>query len=388
MRGCYTTNKMKVRIEIDTNTFVRFWLVVIGFAFAILAIYSARTALILLGISFFLALALNPPVSFIAKHLPGESRVIGTAMAYVIVILLLGGFVFLVVPPILQQTAKFADTVPGLIDGATTQWQGLNQVVDKYHLQPQLEGAMNSIKNNTTSWAAHFGQNVLSGVGSVASTIASTLLVLVFSFLMLIEGPMWLQRLWGVYNDQERMEYHRNLVHKMYTVVTGYVTGQLTVSAIDAACAGIVVFILSLFFHAVPANLALPSVAIAFTLSLIPMFGATVGGALIAILIAFNDVTAAIIFAIYFIIYQQIENNFIGPTIQARRLELSPLAVLASVIVGVTVFGLAGGIISIPIAGCVKVLLEDYLERARKNRNRSERPLAKLVKKLQNEEEA
>jgi predicted PurR-regulated permease PerM len=100
-----------------------------------------------------------------------------------------------------------------------------------------------------------------------------------------------------------------------------------------------------------------------------------------------NDLTAGIIFAAYFIIYQQIENNFISPTIQARKLELSALTVLASVTIGFYVFGLVGGIISIPIAGCVKVLLEDYLARAKKNRVKSEKPLAKLVKKLQGEDE-
>ncbi len=378
---------MKVRIEIDTKTFVRFWLVVIGFAFAILAIYSASTALIMLGIAFFLALALNRPVSFLAKYLPGKSRVWPTAAAFTLVVILLVLFVVLVVPPIVQQTFKFAETVPNLIQTATTQWHGLNELIEKYHLQPQVNSALETIRNNTTSWAGSIGSNVLNGIGSIASLFVSGLFILVLTFLMLVEGPMWLNRLWGVYNDQDKMEYHRNLVHKMYHVVTGYVTGQLTVSGLGSLMSGLVVFILSLIFPNIPANLALPAIAIAFTLSLIPMFGATIGGVIISVLLAFNDLTAGIIFAAFFIIYQQIENNFISPTIQARKLELSALAVLASVTIGFYVFGLAGGIISIPIAGCVKVLLEDYLARAKKNRIKSERPLAKLVKKIQGEEE-
>jgi predicted PurR-regulated permease PerM len=60
--------------------------------------------------------------------------------------------------------------------------------------------------------------------------------------------------------------------------------------------------------------------------------------------------------------------------------------VLGAVTIGLDLFGLAGGIISIPIAGCLKVLLEDYLQRARKNRVRSEKPLVKLAKKLQGED--
>jgi predicted PurR-regulated permease PerM len=377
---------MKTRIEIDTKTFVRFWLVVIGFAFAILAIYSARTALTLIGIAFFLALALNAPVSYLAAHLPGRSRVGGTAIAYVLVIALLGAITFLVVPPIVQQTAKFSQSVPHLIDGVTTQWDGVSGIVEKYHLQPQVENVVNSVKHNASSWATDISKNLLSGVGSVAAGIASMILVLVLTFLMLVEGPMWLERLWGVYNNEERMKRHRKLVHSMYTVVTGYVTGQLIVSGIGATLAGLVVFMLSLFIPGVPSNLALPTVAIAFTLSLIPMFGATIGGVIISLLLLMNNVSAGIIFAIYFVVYQQIENNFIAPTIQSRKLELSALTVLVSVTIGLYVFGLAGGIISIPIAGCVKILLDNYLERAKESREKSERPINKLVNKIKGEE--
>lgn len=375
---------MKVKIEIDTRTFVRFWLVVIGFAFAILAIYSARTALIILGVAFFLALALNAPVSYLAKHLPGKSRVGGTLIAYVMVVALLSSFIFLVVPPIVEQTAKFVETVPQLVDSATTQWRGLGAVVDKYHLQPQVDSAVASIKNNSTAWAASLGQNLLSGLGSVLSLVVSGFLVLVLSFLMLVEGPTWLRRIWNVYTDSERMHRDRRIVSRMYNVVTGYVTGQLTVSAIGAILAGLMVFILSLFTN-VPANLALPTIAIAFILSLIPMFGATIAGILVSLLLLFNDVTGGIAFAIYFVIYQQVENNFISPTIQSKKVELSALVVLASVTIGLYMFGLAGGIISIPIAGCIKVLIDEYLEHAKKKRTHSEKPLTKLVKKLHGE---
>ena len=86
---------MKVRIEIDTKTFVRFWLVVIGFAFVILALYSARTALTIIGVAFFLALALNGPVSRLAKVLPDRSRTLSTAIAFTVVVAILAAVVFL-----------------------------------------------------------------------------------------------------------------------------------------------------------------------------------------------------------------------------------------------------------------------------------------------------
>jgi predicted PurR-regulated permease PerM len=141
--------------------------------------------------------------------------------------------------------------------------------------------------------------------------------------------------------------------------------GQLTVSTIGATAAGLFVFILSFIFPAVDSNLALPTAAITFILSLIPMFGATIGGILIAVLLALNSLPAAVIYIIYFIVYQQIENNLIAPHIQARRIDLSALMILAAVTIGLYMFGVIGGIIAIPIAGTVRILIEEFLENHR-----------------------
>jgi predicted PurR-regulated permease PerM len=351
---------MKVRIQIETETFVRFWLVIAGLALAALAVYSARSGLILLGAALFLALTLNGPVSKLATYLPGKSRVGSTAISFIVIVALLGGFVFLAVPPIIQQTAKFAETVPALIENAKASNGPIQHFIDQYNLQPQVDEAIANFKQNSSKWATSAGTNILSGIGSLFSVLAATFLVLVLAFLMLVEGPQWMKRVWGLYDDEKRMEYHRTVVQRMHRVVSGFMVGQLTVSSLGATFAGLAVFVLSLFFP-VPANLAIPIAALTFILSLIPMFGSTIGGTLSAILLAFNSVPAAIAYAVYFIIYQQIENNFISPTIQSKNLDLSPLAILAGLTIGLYMFGLVGGLISIPITGCVKILIEEYI---------------------------
>lgn len=373
---------MKVRIEIDTRTFVRFWLVVIGFAAAILALYNARTALLILGLSLFLALALNGPVTWLASRLPDRSRKLGTAISFTAVVAVLGAIIFLVIPPIVQQTAKFIDTAPEMVRNISDQWEGIGALVEKYQIQPQVDQAVESMKEDASRWVSGFGKGFISGVGSAFSLFAAAFLVLVLTFLMLVEGPRWMKRIWGLFQDQDKMERTRNVVNRMHNVVSSYVGGQLTVSGIDGLAAGAMVFLLSLIFPEVPANLALPAIAICFTLSLIPLFGATIAGALMAVLLAFNSLPAGIIFAIYFFIYQQVENNVIVPRIQSRQIELSPLAVLVAVTIGLYTFGILGGIISIPIAGSLKVLLEDYLEHSEKKRVESDKPLAKFVKKI------
>lgn len=374
---------MKVRIQIETTTFIRFWLVLAGFVLAALMIYSARTGLILVGTALFLALALNGPVTRIAKYLPGEGRVMSTAISYFLVVAFISTFLFLALPPIVQQTAKFAQTVPALVENATSNWKSLDHAIQEYNLQPQVDSALASLKENATTYASNVGSNLISGVGSVFGFFVSGFLVLVLTFLMLIEGPMWMSRLLGLYRDKEKMETHHKIFVRMAGVVSGYVTGQLTVSGIGAVFAGLAAFIISLLTPEMPSSLAIPVAAITFIFTLIPMFGSTIAAVLVAVLIGLNSWVAAIAYVIYFLIYQQIENNFISPVIQSKKLELSALIVLVAVTIGVYVFGIVGAIISIPIAGGLKVLVEEYFEHAKKKHKKAEKPLRKLAKKVE-----
>ncbi len=375
---------MKTKIDIDTRTFVRFWLVIFGIALAAFLLYKAQMGLIILGVSLFLALALNAPVSVISKRLPGKSRVGATAIAYVAVVVIIGAIVTLVVPSIIQQTAKVASTIPEVVESASHQWQGARDFLEQYGLQDQLDNALASVQSSASAWAGNVGKSLVAGIGSIFAGIAALILVLVLTFLMLIEGPTWLKRIWSLYQNKDRMHKHRHVLHRIYTVFSGYVVGQLTVSTIGATSAGLFVFALSFIFPEVDGNLAMPTAAITFILSLIPMFGATIGGVLIAVLLALNSIPAAIIYAIFFVVYQQVENNFISPHIQAKRIDLTPLMVLGAVTIGLYMFGVIGGIIAIPIAGSVRVLIEEFFvhrrsgEKSLKNDTR-----AKLIAKTE-----
>lgn len=377
---------MKVRIEIDTKTFVRFWLVVIGFGLAGLMIYSARDALMVLGTALFLALALNAPVRKLASWLPGKSRLGGTALAFMLLIIILTSVIWFVVPPLVQQSAKFAETLPGLVNGVNEQWHGLKGFVEQNGLQPQIDSLMNNIREQASSWAASFGANILGSIGSLASFLASAFLVLVLTFLMLLEGQEWMERLWRLYRDEQRRDHHKMLVGKIYNVVTGYIVGQLTVSGIGSLCAGAFVFGMSWFIPEIAANLAMPTILLVFLLSLIPMFGATIAGVVVGLMLMLNSVSAGVIYLIYFVIYQQIENNFIAPVIQGKKVELSALAILVAVTVGLYVGGLVGGVVAIPIAGSLKVLMDDYLAHNREPQAPPRRsPLKKALKKVAKE---
>jgi len=377
---------VKVRIEIDTRTFIRFWLVVIGFLVAILMIWVARSSLMLLAIALFLALALNPPVSQLAKRLPGKSRVGATAIAYLIVVVLLGGFLILVVPPVIQESARFAQQVPTFIDEASRQRGGVEQFLHQYGLDDQVNAAIANAKQSATQIAQNIGNLLVNGAGVLLGGLVSTVLVLVLAFFMLIEGPDWLNKLWGLYEDPERLDRHRKLVYRMYRIVTGYVNGQIFIATIASSAALVVMLILCSIFG-LSLGLPLPLAVIVFICGMIPMIGATLSALIVTLVLLFSNVTAAIIFLVYFIIYQQIENNFISPTVQARSVELSALGILSAILIGVSLFGLVGGVLAIPVAGCLRVLLLHYLDHARRERQQKSTPVHKLLSKLKGSED-
>ena len=377
---------MKVKIDIDTKTFIRFWAVVIGFALLGLFIWRAKNALILIFISFFFALALNHPVSKITQMLPEskKNRVGATAVAYFLIVAILGLFIWFVVPTLVEQTSKFINSLPSLVDGLSSQYSGLENFADKHNLTTYIDQVVASLQGSFADLSKNIGGMVFSGVNAIASGVFSIFMVLAMAFLMLIEGPDWLKRLWQIYEDKDRMKKHRRIANRMYKSVSAYINGQLLIAFISGVCGAIAVVILSLIFTQVPSYLAIPIGVIVAVIGLIPMFGATVAGIISSLVIGSNVLVAGIIFLIYFIIYQQVENNVISPMVQAKTNQLSALLVIVSITTGIYAFGLLGALISVPAAACAKILFEEYVSKpkAKPETPKKDSWIAKLVKSI------
>ncbi len=376
---------MRVHIDIDTKTFVRFGLVVLAFVVGITALIHLQGPLTLIAISLFLALALNPPVNWIANHFPGKktNRFAGTAAAYMLVITVLAGLLIVVIPPVVQQSSKFAQTVPSLVDQVVDKRDVLNDFLAQYGLEGQVDKAIEDVKSQASSLAGKVGGSLVNGVRATLAGVVNILFVLVLTFLMLLEGPSWIKRVWDLYENPDRLERHRALVSRMYRIVTGYVNGQLIVASIGSVCVLVVILILSAIFP-LPANLAIPLAVIAFIGALIPLVGTTIAAVFISLILALNSLPATLVFIVYFIIYQQIENNLISPVVQSKAVELSALTVLVSILIGISLFGLLGGLLAIPVAGCIRVFVNDRIEKSRRERaaETAKNPVKKLVSKL------
>lgn len=360
-----------VRLRIDTNTFIRFWLVVIGFVLALGALYVARNAAIMLLLAFFLALVLNRPVSFLARYLPGKSRVLGVLTSYTFILLVIS-FVFVtIVPRFLEQSAYFVNTIPNAIGSIEDKPNVVADFVERYGLEEHYETAMNNLKEEAGHFASQLGSAFFSLLSGIISGFAYMLLVMVLTFLMLTEGPAWGQKFWAlVYRDPKRRSHHQKLAGKMYDVVSGYVNSQAIVAAIAGVMSGLGAFVLAMIFNFTP-SIALPVASIVFVTAFIPMFGNLIGAIISAVLMLLYSPLAAVFYIIYCTLYQQVENNWVAPKIQAKRTQMSALLVIAAAAVGLHVGGIFGAFVAIPVAGCVMVLLRDYIHLREKKWNQT-----------------
>lgn len=341
-----------ITLDIPNRVVVRVMLVVVATLLALAAARQAAYALTLIGVAFFLALALNSPVHWIAQKLPGKrkgSRTAATAISFLVVIVAIAGFLVSIVPPLVKQTSNFVSTIPELAEQVRDEDTSVGRFVARYELQDDISKFSKQLSDRLgdVSGAA------VSGLQRVGSSVIAILTVLVLTFMMLVEGPRWRRFSLDLMPDGKR-ERVQLLAHDMYRVVKGYVNGQVVLALIAA-----LMLLPALLILHVPYPAAL--VVIVFIAGLIPMVGHTIGAIIVSLVALFESPLAAVLILAYYILYQQIENYIVQPRVQANTTNMSPLLVFSAVIIGVSFGGLLGGLVAIPVAGCVRIALLDYL---------------------------
>lgn len=343
----------EIAITISARTIVKIFAIIVGTTLLFAALHHATHALILIFTAVFLALALNAPVSWVAHHLPGNfkgSRGLATGVAALLVILVLSAFIASLAPPIARQTKTLLNQAPQIVRDVRDSNSDLGKFVKRYHLEKQVD----KFSKQLSARLQNASGSAVSTVGSITSSVFSVLTILVFTVMMLSEGPSWLEFAKQVLPKHKRAKAER-LSRDMYKVVKGYVNGQVLLAAIAS-----IMLLPGLLIFNVSYPIAL--LAVVFICGLIPMVGHTIGAGIVTLVALFTSPLAALGILIYYITYQQIENYLIQPKLQANATNMSPLLVFMSVIVGVSFSGLLGGLVAIPIAGCIRVAVLDYLQ--------------------------
>ena len=257
--------------------------------------------------------------------------------------------VAVVVPPLVKQTNSFVRTIPATVRSASDTNSSLSHLVDRYHLQPQVDNLSTEIGDKVGNAPAI----VITTAGRIGTVLISIITMIVLTFMMLVEGPAWMRRALQLVPPEKHKPYHQ-LAMQMYKVVTGYVNGQVLIAAIASVFAFVALMIASTITHTTINAAALAGIV--FLFGLIPLIGNTLAAVLVCIICLFSSTALALIMLVYFPIYQQIENATLQPHIQAKNNQLTPLIVFMAALVGAGFAGLLGALIAIPVAGCLRIL--------------------------------
>ena len=352
----------RLMVDFSPTTILKVLLAVALFLVVIELTTTIIPIMMMIFSAIFLAIALNPAVSRIVRYLPSRNRFLATGLAYTIVVGLIAGFLALTLPDIIDQIKAFSEEISKSYHNFKSGDSALAEFIKNNQYEDEIRNGIESAVGQLLGTDGGIGGLL----GKIVSSFVNIAITLFLSFMLLVDGPRLVRRL-SSFTDPKKLAHRKQVVAKMCDVITGYVNGQFIIATISTLSALVFMLLLSEAFGLHVPN-ALAMAGIVGLLGLIPLVGATLGAVIVVAAALLSDpdpgslnIKLAVILAIYFFIYQQIENATIQPYIQGRKLSLSAFLVLIATLIGAKVAGILGALLAIPLAGCLKILIIDYL---------------------------
>src|SRR3954453_1402522 len=328
----------------STSAVARITLTVAVVLLLLYVIYTVRSVLILVFIAGFLALALGPAVDFFQRR--GMPRSLAIISTYLSIFMVIVGVGLLIVPPVVNGVNDLSHNIPHYVRDLRKSKQ-----FRKYDNRYDISKKLNQQAKKLPSKLGDAAGALQSGTVGVFSTLVQLVTVLTMTFFFLKDAARIVG--FGLRAPGRHEPRFRAGSGDIYKSVSGYVAGNLIISII----AGLVAWI-SLTLLDVP--FAVPLAVLVAFLDLIPLIGATIGAVVVGVVTAFNDFpTATIIWAAISLGYQQLENNVLQPVVYRKTVDVPPLLVIVSILIGAALLGVLGALVAIPIAATVQILAKD-----------------------------
>jgi predicted PurR-regulated permease PerM len=309
------------------------------------AVLSARQVLVLILVSMFLAVGLNPAVQRLQQF--GMSRRWAVALVFFGLVLFFAGFIAAMVPPLTQQITGFIDNLPRYI----AQLQSNPRIADldqRFQLLEKGQQAINdpNFQKNLANRAVGLGKVAISGIFS-----ALTILILTLYFLSSLPQ---IKALFYRLTPRSRRARVALLGDEILARIGGYVGGQLTVSII----AGVSSYT---FLEIARIPYALALALIVMITDLIPLIGASIGAVLVTLVGFLTGVPEGIACAAFFLVYQQVENYLIAPRVMKRSVDVQPAVTIVAALIGGTLLGVVGALLAIPAAAAISLIVREVV---------------------------
>jgi predicted PurR-regulated permease PerM len=342
-----------IRSRVPVRTILATIGLVLATVVAVQFIIRVEQVLIWMVIALFFTVALYPVVNWTQRHLWPPLRSLATLIIYLVVVLVLGGLLAAFAVPLATQGTELATRLPEIINDARS---GRGPVGDLLERTNALQFVQDN-EPRIREFATGLGSSALTLLRGFGTGIVAAVTIFVLSYLAVLEGPKVVDSTLALFPAQ-RAERIRRVSRDCAKTVTGYISGNLLISAICGTLTYVVLKISGVGF----AGLIALFVAIA---DLIPLVGATLGAIVASIAAFLHSVPAGIAVVIFFIVYQQLENHLLQPLIFARTVKLNPLAVLVAILLATELAGILGALLAIPVAGIIQVILRDVWDHRR-----------------------
>jgi predicted PurR-regulated permease PerM len=335
--------------EAPVRAVVRIVLIIVAVVLCLYLIYLLRRPITWICIALFIAVALAPPVNYLQRYM---RRGFAIALTYLAVFGMVALLTALIVPPIVNEATDLADNAPSYVEDVrdyVNENERLREINQDYQITDKLEEEAAQLPNRIGGAAG-----VLRDIGfGIVNGVFALVTIMVLAAFMLSGGPDWRRRLLEL-QPPDRAQHLDRVLNHMAGAVSGYVIGALIIALIAGTSTFIVLTILGVPFAA-------PLAVLAGLFSLIPLVGATIAAVLIGLVTLFADFPAdTILWAVWAIVYQQIENNLIQPQVQKRTVNVNGFIILVSVLFGATLLGVLGALLAIPVAASIQILIREW----------------------------
>ena len=311
------------------------------------ALIAVQGVLVLLLTAAFLAIGLNPAVEALERRSMRRGFAVGVVLFAVL--LFFTGFGFAVVPPIAEQAQAFFEQQAPEFVAELQDSERIAALDERFGLLERAERLLDDPERLSITAAGG-----ALGVGKVVfGAFFSTLTVLIVTLYFLSNLPAIKANAYRLVPRSRRARVGL-LTDEILSRVGGYVAGAVAI----ASLAGLTTFVL-LRILAVEYAVALSMLV--FLTGLIPLIGATIGAVVVVSVALFSSVKAGVFLAVFYLLYQQVENYVLYPRIMQRSGDVSPAATVVAVLIGGSLLGVLGALLAIPIAAAVQLVLNEVV---------------------------
>jgi predicted PurR-regulated permease PerM len=296
----------------------------------------------------FLALGLDPLVSALERFKFPRPVAVLTVVAGLLG--LLGLLIWTLVPTLITQSTRFLETAPQLL-------QDITQLPFVLRLDNQLGGAIGSALSNvgvfladSANWPTMVGGVVQVGI-NLFNGAFGFIIVLVLTVFFLASLEALKTSLSKLVPKSKRARYLK-ISDQVAKSVGRYVIGQVSVAGLNAILGFVVMSLLGLQF-------ALVLAFVVFILAIIPLVGSVTGAALVVLVALAVDPTSAIVLAIYYLIYLQLEAYLISPRVMKVAVSVPAPIVVIAALSGGALLGVLGALVAIPFAASVIFIVRE-----------------------------